>query len=466
MPRIETRSITQTRNRKYWNVTPISHVVSRGCNGYDYIHYSGIKRVEPPSYYRNENFGTVDTFYRERSDIRKGNGHTPLPYYCTVHENQPGKYRTVFKTYAYQEGANCKSQFSHSMEYEREEITCDAWYGDRLGAYLPTYWNPSISGNSIATDMESVLTRKLHKKIHKNRAAFGNTLGELGKTAQWLQRRASGLVKSVAFVANTGRLPAQLSPQQIAKAIALSDLPKKTKRKMISRAHAMNRLPLEAIPTQVARLWLEYRYALMPFIKDVDTAMRYLVFRRQEFIFSLSVSDGREFQNAFTRDLVSQNRKISTSGQLAARMKIRARVANPLRYVLTDAGLDITQIPQVAYELLPFSWMVDWSWQVGEFLMQLSSFTGLTFLDGFYSWKLIAYSSDTVSFRPSGGGKFGTFGSANFSSKTVMSRRVPLYGFPYFALSYDNPFGLKRLADLAALLTVFRQARLNPNLRI
>jgi hypothetical protein len=62
------------------------------------------------------------------------------------------------------------------------------------------------------------------------------------------------------------------------------------------------------------------------------------------------------------------------------RFVLRFRISDPLQAFLAQTGF--TNPVNLAWELLPFSFVVDWFLPIGPYLEALSAFDGLTLLDG------------------------------------------------------------------------------------
>ena len=70
-----------------------------------------------------------------------------------------------------------------------------------------------------------------------------------------------------------------------------------------------------------------------------------------------------------------------TVTQTTCRIGIRYKVASPLMQFLSQTGF--TNPINLAWEILPFSFVVDWFTPIGPYLDALSAFDGLEFLDGY-----------------------------------------------------------------------------------
>lgn len=124
---------------------------------------------------------------------------------------------------------------------------------------------------------------------------------------------------------------------------------------------------------------------------------------------------------------------------------------------LAERGIDIANLPSIAWELTPFSFMVDWFYPVGNSLEALSATRGLKFEFGYLSQK---YSAEDVLTKwisngiggvrhivDSSGGAISSYGA--FQRTLVTS--FPLVRFPVV----ENPFGIhtgQRITDVVTIL--------------
>lgn len=119
------------------------------------------------------------------------------------------------------------------------------------------------------------------------------------------------------------------------------------------------------------------------------------------------------------------------------------------------AGLGLTNPLDLAWELLPFSFVVDWFFPIGKFLENLDAFVGLAFDDGlktvFIHQKRTGeglqqgWDENRRNFHES------TFGTSHFSwTKHVRTKLTSFPEVPYPELR--NPFSPTHIADALSLL--------------
>lgn len=129
--------------------------------------------------------------------------------------------------------------------------------------------------------------------------------------------------------------------------------------------------------------WLAFTYAFMPTARDVHTAMHLLEK-------GLVIDPTRRVRSTRTLNVNATSRKESPSGSVTSKTcegliryggGIRYRVDHPVLATLDALGF--ANPATLAWELLPFSFVVDWFVPVGEFIHQLTPPRGISFVDGY-----------------------------------------------------------------------------------
>lgn len=132
--------------------------------------------------------------------------------------------------------------------------------------------------------------------------------------------------------------------------------------------------------------WLELQYGWKPLLNDIHGVFDSLsVFNEpQGFVHRVTASATarkRETSSFPAHDPNSNAKGVNTiDTQTRASLVLRFKIESPLRSFLAQTGF--TNPVNLAWELLPFSFVVDWFLPIGPFLETLSSWDGLTLLDG------------------------------------------------------------------------------------
>lgn len=149
-------------------------------------------------------------------------------------------------------------------------------------------------------------------------------------------------------------------------------------------------------------LWLEYRYAIRPLITDIQNAIKALstqlknarlVARGHEYRlggseYKLSATwDGYVGIYTFTADVKEDESVKARGGCLYA---LDAQIAS------FEAVFGLDQVVESAYELVPFSFIFDWAFSLGDLLQGLFKSSGLSVLTSWVSLEIIRSRSINV----------------------------------------------------------------------
>lgn len=217
--------------------------------------------------------------------------------------------------------------------------------------------------------------------------------------------------------------------------------------------------------------WLSLQYGWKPLLQDVYGAAETLA----------QASLGPENRNSIYASSFGQNRKPLTlsqsvtnstsgfSGYDVTSYKCKgfylARVG--VRYTRSSAPvsslskLGILNPVALAWELVPYSFVVDWFLPIGNWLNGLDATAGLSFESG-YQTTLLKYESTTMRVQdiqritPDVTTTFGNL-IQEFSSRTDM-QRITLSSFPSMpAPRFKNPLSFSHVASAMALLKQFKR---------
>lgn len=218
-----------------------------------------------------------------------------------------------------------------------------------------------------------------------------------------------------------------------------------------------------SVKAGLANNWLELQYGWKPLLMDIEGSLK-----------ALSAYQGA---NDFVQEIVQQHTvqadqtnwtyAIGVSGQSSkyflfqgrtkttCRISLRFRLASPLRALLAQTGF--TNPVNLFWEILPFSFVVDWFAQIGPYLEAFSAFDGLEFLDG---WQVQFSRAKTVAShhneQVSSLNALNTvFEHSDYEVEWVMLDRIKLNSFPmptFPTLRNGLASNAKRAANAFALL--------------
>jgi hypothetical protein len=134
-------------------------------------------------------------------------------------------------------------------------------------------------------------------------------------------------------------------------------------------------------------LWLEYSYGWKPLVTDIFDCAKVLSAPQEDLW--IQESSSQEFSPLYVWTNLGSTSDDNFIMENEQMMKVFARVGavvscdNPNLQALKNAGL--TNPLAWAWELIPFSFVVDWFYGVGDFIESLDDTLGLTITNGFYT---------------------------------------------------------------------------------
>lgn len=205
---------------------------------------------------------------------------------------------------------------------------------------------------------------------------------------------------------------------------------------------------------RLATYWLEYQYGWKPLIQDVYGCFTLLSEHLRTDLWH-GFASGSATHKTSESD-VSYWVTTTKTHQTKVSIKLRYTMEDSDRVALSTTGLDNPAL--LAWELLPYSFVVDWFVPVGNYLEALNAFAGYKFYDGYvsYSSKLLytenrdrSWSTPTSYFTTSGSG----------SHRSEEYKRVKLGAFPGVGnLTVKNPLGGEPIARFVTSLALLRTA--------
>lgn len=217
--------------------------------------------------------------------------------------------------------------------------------------------------------------------------------------------------------------------------------------------------------------WLALQYGWKPLLQDVHGAAELLAkinLHGENPNTIYAVASGRSFRKFKDRKAEVSNPGSNVRGysqtiktmdaSIAYLYKVRYSRSSPTLKSLASVG--ITNPALLAWELVPYSFVVDWFLPIGNWLSGLDAAAGLTFQNGFRSrlCKYQATVNETVSLsyvdRPS------SYTSSDYEARyeTVTMDRSLLGNFPSApAPRFKNPLSMSHLASAISLLKQFKR---------
>lgn len=199
-----------------------------------------------------------------------------------------------------------------------------------------------------------------------------------------------------------------------------------------------------------ANAWLEYQYALMPLIYDVYGAAALLSEGLRSDMLLFSVRRTFTGQCDSGRFLSSNAGAYNTSGSVkeSARTVFTGRYRTSHLGAMTELGLNNPWA--IAWELVPFSFVVDWILPIDKILSSITAPLGVTFVDG-YTSKLISGKVTGWLYNSGSGYRIsGDLPKANV--KILGFERITYPSWPWVMPYLKSPFNINHVATALALL--------------
>lgn len=342
-----------------------------------------------------------------------------------------------------------KGYFRHNYQYVHKPTSGHAGTLERSD-FLPGRSTLDLPCYHNAPDENLVISRLQGKITGNNTANLAEDLATSMMTLKLLTNSVSRLSAASQLLLN-GNLKAYA--QLIGQANSKSFLRKEG----FARRNAV------AGTNLLAELWLEYRYGWLPLLNSISSSMgafsQYMA--RNPRIVSVSASAKETTRS--TVDIffnpssplppakVGSEQRVTTT---KLRMGLHYHASSPMVALFSQLGL--TNPVALGWELVPFSFVVDWFLTIGQAFNALSAFDGLTFHSGYRT----LFTKEELSVTTSWSGGFGDDNyeytedmGSSFNGKAVRMDRSPLLGFPSAQLpTVKNPFSFIHTANAVALL--------------
>lgn len=150
-------------------------------------------------------------------------------------------------------------------------------------------------------------------------------------------------------------------------------------------------LRARGVAKSFASLWLEYSFGWKPMLSSIADSIDVLQHPYPSSLITASAKMHRSWTYRETSDTGGWKTKTVTTDTVR-KIGARVQISNPNLFRANQLGF--VNPASVAWELVPFSFVVDWFVNVGEFLSSYTDFTGVTLNDPWYSavlWTTTAF---------------------------------------------------------------------------
>lgn len=365
---------------------------------------------------------------------------------------------------------------------DQEYYTTYGGPGWRPGGYAYSKWeypltwgsisSPSQEGLALLADLKSAATRELLNAVSGELTDFDllTEIAEFEKTATFWKSSVRALSEFVFYVWR--RKPLR----------ALQALGIKTPRKRDQR-WTMRRINHWAsqkgsVEDACGDIWLKYRYAFLPTMYAGNDALKALAGFSDDVIPTRSQASfpGRKYyldSGSTTWHEVNGNAfQYATKRENVWEASVRASGFWKGLKGLADAvrGTRLVDYAQTLWEVAPFSFVVDWFWDLSTYLDGCRTTSKVTWERGMFSYKMVwtealtgyfMLPQDTQTTRWSGGFKGTPRTSAH--RKTFYFAREPWESNPLEFVqlpSFDPAFNWRRMLDMGAFTLAAMKGRL------
>lgn len=150
-------------------------------------------------------------------------------------------------------------------------------------------------------------------------------------------------------------------------------------------------------PREMSNTWLEFHFGWEPLVKDIASAVNIIGGPAPSGkVFAPGRRASGTYSDAWDYPWIGQRwdytRKLVVSGCYSARV----HVSNPNVFLANQLGL--LNPAAIAWELVPYSFVVDWFANVGAFLGSFTDFLGLTLVNSMYTRKVSCVWTGTTTY--------------------------------------------------------------------
>lgn len=355
--------------------------------------------------------------------------------------------------------------YNNRMSMDKANFVGDAYYNNTRGAgswpmsYITPLSDPAASYFTVQTETEAEAYQKCVNKLISNvknqkvnvanfAAEFKQTAGLISSTANRIAS-AFGAVKR-GNVAGAVRVLAGGSGGS-----------KRTGRGSHGGKTPGRRSPRQPSTGSVARDWLSLQYGWVPLLSDINGACEelanHMTYQPPVYRATGSGKSERSFDQEFSKfNPIYPPTRASVKSEVTCNGVIEYRVRAEWADLARTTGL-INPLA-TAWELLPYSFVVDWFVPVGNFLNNLDYDLGVEFSRGWISTHAQHSFTVVAIGGPQDDGNQTFTWSGGRQHQTVTGyRRTPLGSFPSVpAPSFKDPLSLRHVENALALLrTVF-----------
>lgn len=304
-------------------------------------------------------------------------------------------------------------------------------------AYDNSFW-PSDYGDSIKSDCKYLALQRLSRSVNETKINVGIAFAERKQTASLIASTAHRIAAAAACL-KRGNV------KGLYESLGLNGTPGKKEIARVTRTPPSKR---------IAGHWLEYTFGWVPLLNDVFGAAETLASHAVGDFYhtEAKASAKKALSDTFKSGGVTYDR--IQEGKY--KFGLRYRLDNYAQAALAQTG--ITNPLSVAWEILPYSFVIDWFIPVSGYLSTLNAFDGFIFTSGWESYKWEAWLEKDLRISLTDGTTYSLEETGNTSSHEWVYERKVLSTFPSQAFpSFRNPLDKGYLWHTVTSLALIRQ---------
>jgi len=321
------------------------------------------------------------------------------------------------------EGSSPVAQTYSGLQTERDARGHENFISACSSGTLSTQTGPVVSIGYKLNDHIGEVSNRLLSKVRNREIDLGVALGEYHETASFV---AGAMVK-------TAKSYKQLRRGDVSG--ALQTLTGKRNNRWAD------------IPGAASNTWLAYSYGLRPLVNDVADAISVLDKGLRDPIKPIVLRSSKTQQvHGFATDYGYYHDIVDGSVRVSG--KVEFWIDNPVLYTLEQVGF--VNPLSVAWELVPFSFVVDWFIPIGDYLTNVVPPQGVSFVSG-----SIAYRGDGTHI----GWTTIPYGwYTSMEEREIFKGRIPLTSFPRYSLKVPD-LSLSKSQITSGIALLWQQLR-------
>lgn len=381
-------------------------------------------------------------------------------------------YSTFQKSYRYRAGDNSPdwprvksiNSYQHNFTEVHRELVNFKARNDHLGSALEVYSGNVGHPNLTDPSSDGGYLPQLQAGLDRNREQLVRKL---------LSRLSQGKVNAAQFIAEREQTKNLVASTARRIASAAVNLRRGNVKAAIVSLTGTNRyfkpgMVYHRGPGRVAgglpEQWLALQYGWKPLLSDIYGSCEELArFATGVEPDAASVSasvktslDRKDYDSGGDNGWFPPASWRQTQGEIHGSGSIYYKIGSPLINALSRTG--VVNPVTLAWELLPWSFVVDWFYPVGDFLEQCNAEDGLLFSKGWLVQKTsAAWSAKLKANQVFSGGYDVKLSGGNHTARVSSYKRSALTGFPIPSWpSFKDPFSSTHVANgLSLLATAF-----------